>query len=359
MLEVTGCVDRESSCYLAGETVCVKIFLNNLDKENGDVLGWICLQMHCDRIFPKGNRNLELNNTKADVTSVKPSKEAIFSSKPDIILCNWSVPKATSEVREREMFVPLGFPPTFKGQYVRYNWYLQVAIQRVDKPIQTLFLPIRVLNSTVDNKIRSPLVQNPFVQKDGNEMFPLSLAMARIEEKTVSSRKTVIFDVTSGGDHFATVNLNAGPFKLGDIVQGMVEFPDHEERKPRSIQLLVSLETVEECLYSDSVAPNVVRHNYSQITTAFLKSCHFRVPIQLTSVPTFTEQSVKLFWRIHFEFTVTRDDLIVPREHGENLAENLRVQALSLDHPIFVHSANPLNVGMALHNSHHCTTVTL
>lgn len=49
-----------------------------------------------------------------DSTSVKLPKEAIYSSKPDILLCNWSIPKGSSEVREKAIKIPLGFPPTFK-----------------------------------------------------------------------------------------------------------------------------------------------------------------------------------------------------------------------------------------------------
>lgn len=66
---------------------------------------------------------------------------------------------------------------------------------------------------------------------------PLALALARVEEKTASSRKTVIFDVSCAGEHFATVTLASGPFKLGDVVQGFVEFPDAEPGKPVCIQV--------------------------------------------------------------------------------------------------------------------------
>lgn len=79
------------------------------------MLAWICLQLHCDRIFPKGGRANGVQATaKADATAVKPSKEAIYSSKPDIVLCNWSVSRGGAETRTRDVLVPLGFPPTFK-----------------------------------------------------------------------------------------------------------------------------------------------------------------------------------------------------------------------------------------------------
>jgi hypothetical protein len=38
---------------------------------------------------------------------------------------------------------------------------------------------------------------------------------------------------------FATVNVASGPFKLGDVVQGSVEFPIAEEEKPTCIQVII------------------------------------------------------------------------------------------------------------------------
>jgi hypothetical protein len=64
------------------------------------------------------------------------------------------------------------------------------------------------------------------------------LALEQIEEKTSSSRKTTIYDVASEGNLFASVNVAAGPFKLGDVVQGCVEFPVAEEEKPTCIQVI-------------------------------------------------------------------------------------------------------------------------
>jgi hypothetical protein len=94
-----------------------------LDPLKDDVLGWICVQLHCDRFFPRGGRipeNLPVNTT--DSTSVKLPKEAIYSSKPDLILVNWTVPKGSSEVRQKTIKIPLGFPPTFKvSKFLYYN----------------------------------------------------------------------------------------------------------------------------------------------------------------------------------------------------------------------------------------------
>lgn len=195
VVEVVGSVDRVSGCYLAGEEVLVtvnlcnalkmnchlQINLQNLDPNKDDVLGWICVQLHCDRFFPRGGRipeNLPVNTT--DSTSVKLPKEAIYSSKPDILLCNWTMLKGSSEVRQKSIKIPVGFPPTFKvfleitiqlvfviqGYFIRYNWNIQVAVQRIDKPIQTLVLPLKVINSTVNISFEPPVIENPFLRND-------------------------------------------------------------------------------------------------------------------------------------------------------------------------------------------------
>lgn len=86
-----------------------------MDPTKDDVLGWICVQLHCDRFFPRGGKLPEIvSPNSGDSTSVKLPKEAIYSSKPDIILCNWNVAKGGSEIRQKTIKIPLGFPPTFK-----------------------------------------------------------------------------------------------------------------------------------------------------------------------------------------------------------------------------------------------------
>lgn len=67
---------------------------------------------------------------------------------------------------------------------------------------------------------------------------PLSLALEQIEGKTSGSKKMTVYDVTSEGSLFASVNVAAGPFKLGDVVQGCAEFPISEEGKPTCIQVI-------------------------------------------------------------------------------------------------------------------------
>jgi len=347
VVEVVGSVDRENGCYLAGEDVLITVNLQNLDTAKDDILGWICVQLHCDRFFLRGGRLPESVSTNmSDSTSVKLPKEAIYSSKPDIILCNWSVAKGGSETRQKTIKIPLGFPPTFKGHFVRYNWHVQIAVQRVDNPIQTFFLPLKVLNATVNIQFDPPVIDNPFLRNDIEQPSPLTLALEQIEEKTSGSRRMSVYDVASEGNLFASVNVAAGPFKLGDVVQGCVEFPVAEEEKPTCIQMLVRAETVEENLYSEVNNVHFTAHSTVQFTTAFMKGCHFRVPLKLTATPTFTEQSVKLTWRLHFEFMITKSPLLTTSGNIDRPVNSVEVQTLSLDHPVFVHSCNPLNVGL-------------
>lgn len=63
------------------------------------------------------------------------------------------------------------------------------------------------------------------------------MAIEQIEEKTSGSKKNAVYDVASEGNLFATVNVAAGPFKLGDVVQGSVEFPEAQEGMPTCIQV--------------------------------------------------------------------------------------------------------------------------
>ena len=55
----------------------------------------------------------------------------------------------------------------FQGYFIRYNWHIRIAVQRIDKPIQTLCLPLRVLNSTVFIDRAPALInENPFLRNE-------------------------------------------------------------------------------------------------------------------------------------------------------------------------------------------------
>jgi hypothetical protein len=55
--------------------------------------------------------------------------------------------------------------------------------------------------------------------------------------------------------------------------------------------MIVRAETVEECLYTEVNNLHHTTHSSVQLTTAFMKGCHFRVPLKLSATPSFTEQS--------------------------------------------------------------------
>ena len=54
--------------------------------------------------------------------------------------------------------------------------------------------------------------------------------------------------------------------------------------------MLARIETVESSSYSENNNVNTTLQSSTQITTAFMRGCHFRLPIKLTATPTFTEQ---------------------------------------------------------------------
>uniref|UniRef100_A0AC35EVH8 Uncharacterized protein n=1 Tax=Panagrolaimus sp. PS1159 TaxID=55785 RepID=A0AC35EVH8_9BILA len=103
------------------------------------------------------------------------------------------------------------------GLFVKYSWYITVAVQHVDAPFKLLQLPLRVLNFNIPIELPLNTAGNPFLAQNYKHPPVLDFARSAIDE-TTSARHHKYFKINNGTNSFATVALFKNIFKLGDDI---------------------------------------------------------------------------------------------------------------------------------------------
>lgn len=356
-VKVHAVLSRKGAIFLSGEKVHIQVSFKNCNTSESKSIAWACVQLHCEEnptakaIFEDNDRSRGAHQPS---TAVPKSKHAIFSSEPTILFCDISLEPGRSQKFECFHQIPLNAPPSFRGHFLKYFWFLSVAAQQVDVPLKMVQLPIKVLNVNISvdaaDKQQSTTAlsptQNSFPSKEATTSSTfIEIAMNRIEE-ICSIRKKRIYEIHSGGVVFARIVLYKNTFKLGDDVIGKLEFP---QENVYCLQTLVRMETVENLL-DDIFSPStesVNTHNTEHMITAFVKETYFKIQLPIAVAPSFTTEFVKVRWRLHFEFVTTDQKLMVQTSPElSKLSEELDIQTMKWDLPINVLTCNPFNAAL-------------
>uniref|UniRef100_A0A183CJJ0 Lipoyl synthase, mitochondrial n=1 Tax=Globodera pallida TaxID=36090 RepID=A0A183CJJ0_GLOPA len=259
--------------------------------------------------------------------------------------------------RWRELGEQLGFVYTASGPLVRSSYRAgEFYLKNVDAPIKMVQLPIKVLSVGIDVSAvkQSEPTGNPFLGNDFKSPSIVEIAVSRIEE-VCSIRKQRFYEIKSGGRLIAAVVIFRNVFKLGDDVVGRFEFPQEEVQ---CLQALVRAEVVETNLMDDSSissreeasssAQSVHVFGTEHMVTAFVRETHFKLQLPMNAVPSFTTESVKVRWRLRFEFVTTPQKVMEQKGDGlQTLADDLDIETMKWDLPISVLSCNPFNAGLS------------
>lgn len=83
-------------------------------------MAWGCVQLYCDQLLCKpalnSTNNEEIENPPSSLnkTSVQQAKQAIFSSKPNIIFCDIFLKSYEVLQFDHLIELPMHLPPSFK-----------------------------------------------------------------------------------------------------------------------------------------------------------------------------------------------------------------------------------------------------
>lgn len=162
-IRVDAHVNRENAIYLTGENVIVNVALRNVVQSRNS-LAWGCVQLHCDQILGKAALNNE--EQKPDqLTSLTSTKTSLYSSKPSIIFCDIQLNPLELLEYSTNFDIPNNMPPSFKGNFVKYQWYVTIAVQHVDAPVKMLQIQLRVVNLSIPLLLPMNVNENPFLDE--------------------------------------------------------------------------------------------------------------------------------------------------------------------------------------------------
>ncbi|KAF7639536.1 hypothetical protein Mgra_00000865 [Meloidogyne graminicola] len=320
--------------FLTGEDVEVEIIFKNFHKEEQKSIAWSCIQLFCEE-------NCKENVKKPKVaTSVEKLKNGIFTSDPILLFCDLIIKPGEERRFEATHKIPLmDVPPSFKGHFKKYFWYISVAAQQPESPLKMVQLPIKVLNIGVDvveppieiEETPKELLDCPNFKIEIPKLSIIELAMAKIEE-ICSIRKRRLYEIGNSGIIFAKITMLKNTFKLGDDVIGRLDFP---REGIFCLQTLIIAETIETNLIDETKCEHYFDYCKEHSITAFIKQTYFKLSLPMNAVPSFTNEFVKVRWRIHFQFVITRDKLMNSFKNGQSLlSDNLNIETVKWYLPI-------------------------
>ncbi|XP_066995005.2 RAB6A-GEF complex partner protein 2 [Anabrus simplex] len=330
MIEVTAKLVR-SPVYFAGQTVeCIISFSNPpipfhmRSQSNSDTfkdLAWASAQIHCHCTTNSKVALPESNSLSAEQASFfnrdtcfVPCREErgriVFSTRPRILFCNVRLTTGENRSYLYSEDLPSDAPPSYRGQAVKYAYYITIAMQRVDCPIKLLRVPLRVLltegspESSAFGDSENLTCSNPFLEIQQGET-PLELGV-QLLQNVMARRRACLYNIANSRGRVVRFWLIKRKYKLGEDIIGMFDFT---EATVQCVQFSVILQSEEE------IAPGFRRWtNQSSSVTNYSKHhemsfCMRRsrlvLPIPMYVTPAFETELVSLKWRLHFEFVTT------------------------------------------------------
>ncbi|XP_044263262.1 RAB6A-GEF complex partner protein 2 [Tribolium madens] len=376
MIEVTAKL-LHGHVFLSGETVeCsisfshVPLASHRVSQSHTDVfesLAWAAAQIHCqcftDSKIQKDVDRSSLQPTFADTALGATSQESghiEIATKPKILFCDLRLsPGQTKTYIYREK-VPSDSPPSYRGQLVKYSYKIIVGTQRVNSPVKTLRIPIRVLPlcevslndaGALCNETTEELAPaNPFLEIRQKETS-LDISLQTLQNIT-ARRNPNFYMISNTWGKVARFCLFKPAYKLGEDIIGTFDFT---VATVNCVQVSVSLQCEEETTIDvnkeKSKQVRIITFSKHHEVCLGYKYTQLILPIPLHVTPAFSTRLVTLKWRLHFEFvTSTSKDLESPGldQCGWQAPSEIPIETMVWSLPIRLYSTTPIHVAQGV-----------
>ncbi|CAJ0941770.1 unnamed protein product, partial [Mesorhabditis belari] len=351
-LEVKAVLDRQVPAYLAGEVVKITVFLRNVHlsgaKSVSECVAWGSVQLGCERT---GGGRIR-DEKRRPTTSIAKSNTCVYSSCPTILFCDIKLAANEHKTFTSQIELPLyGLPPSFRGNLIRYYNRITIAVQHFNSPIKMLHIPIHVIPA-VGIESKQPAASNPFLFETTSRPTMSEIVTATVDQIT-APRKEYIYQMTNSSGKVGSLTLYKKAYKLGEDIIGKLSFQDAEVC---CFQWSVHLETIENIEDDEktetqdkksSTVSWAMQHN---VSADFVENT-FRLPIPLHAPPTFNTNSVRLKWRLRFEFVTCKELQSTPSINAAGFRvwsapDNVPIETLSWHVDLFVLACSPYNVAL-------------
>uniref|UniRef100_A0A8C4QFW1 GP1 homolog, RAB6A GEF complex partner 1 n=1 Tax=Eptatretus burgeri TaxID=7764 RepID=A0A8C4QFW1_EPTBU len=340
MIDVQAKLVR-GSVFLAGELLeCILTFSNtahhNASSTACENLAWASAQIHCQFHAsesavvlpppPTTGLDVQAENETVFVPNRGERGQCILSTPPKILFCDLRLDEGESKTYIYSEIIPSDAVASFRGQAVKYAYKLTIGCQRVNSPIKLLRVPFRVLVFPGLQDYRSPgdresvAPANPFLDEEGDEEG------CKRDNNLLEVATELIMEATAQRSP-STFNITSPWGKSEEIVS-------------------------EACRRHTGQAPFVTTHAHHNEACVHTLSTHAMLPLPLQATPSFSNETVALKWRLHFQFIVASEPKEVPSfdmdEHESRVwhsPEMVEADTLSWDLPITVLPSNPLQAG--------------
>ena len=380
---------KSRAIFLSGEKLLCSVTFTNVGRRRGndgnevfsdriqESLAWSSVQIQCLCQSADASGTAE-SNSGYGATSLKPlSSESgsgyktteLASTPPKILFCDLTLAPGESRTYVYEDIVPTGCPSTYHGRHIRYSYRLIVASQRINCPIATLRVPIRILaipRDALDSEKHQPgpqkdkpSITNPFATKSDDEDESSDAGDADsshlLLNEGVVRKKATYYDIrASGGRKVGKICLFKSSFKLGEDVLGMFDLSDVDVA---CLQYSVSL-ICEEKMANNSHTKAVSKQSFQEFCFGYAETS-FSLAVPLHATPTFKINDCQLDWMLRFEFVIGKDQIkhqpfidensdVTSMGHEWNGPHKVEVETMTWNLPVTLLPTHPQNLAQCV-----------
>ncbi|KAL1500743.1 hypothetical protein ABEB36_006188 [Hypothenemus hampei] len=386
MIEVTAKLIR-GHVFLSGEIVeCIVSFSHPIlpshkiaqsNMEMFESLAWASAQIHCQcstdskiaktKDTDKSIIHAVLADTSLGTNITGDNSKVDLTTKPKILFCDLRLlPGQVKHYVYREK-IPTDYPPSYRGQLVKYSYKITIGTQRVNSPVKLMRVPIRVLPVVADvllheagalcNETTEELLAptTPFLEMRRQKETPIDLALESLQNIT-ARRNPNFYMISNTWGKVARFCLFKSAYKLGEDIIGTFDFT---VATVRCVQLSVSLQCEEETTIDPT--QTAVSDNSKQVRIITYSKHHevclgytytqLILPIPLHVTPAFVTDLVSLKWRLHFEFVTSTHktlNMFNAIESAWQAPPEIPIETMIWSLPIRLYSTTPIHVAQGV-----------
>lgn len=375
MIDATAFLTR-GTAFLAGETIeCAITFSCPEATGSGqpECLAWASAQLHCQCNVKESKviippqpitrrpseewENIQSSSNTSFAASRGEKGVCILLTQPKILFCDLKMKPGETKTIIYSETIPRDAPPSYRGQDVKYSYKVTIGVQRIGSPIKLIKVPFRLMvlygldEATIFEGANHTDAANPFLEGDRPKNTLLDRAVQILT--TITSRKSPnSYNITNAQGAVAKFCLFKPAFKLGEDIIGTIDFSDASVACLQySVVLQCEEQISEECRRrQQQTSTTVASHSKHQEFCLHLRHSHMVLPIPLHVTPAFITDIVCLRWRLHFEFTTSKEPIPehgIPTDQSESAIwqgpDNVSVDTLVWNLPIKILPINPLH----------------
>ncbi|KAJ3405021.1 hypothetical protein HDV05_006777, partial [Chytridiales sp. JEL 0842] len=280
-----------------------------------------------------GGGSMGFAPSEVNGTNSKEKTYPLYNTPPSILFADLYLERGKSKTFKYEIVLPKELPPSHRGKIIRFSYRIIVGVQRfgIESKSQMFQIPFRILTNA-DSAIPNPfsLLEPIIINVDNATVTDVKEEGAtsqRIDSTTIEDdddeptilqklimicqrSRRVSFQISKNDESVAFLNLARNSFRLGETMEGVLDFTNGTLPCYQVSVFLEHSEVVDSDFAnkSQSAIAKATKRVFAEQHLYVINTRKIGISLQLPigSTPDFKTDVVSLEWVVRIEFIIGR-----------------------------------------------------